>query len=109
MISVAPASSPSAEEQIEERGLAIAVERRGRLIGHDQLRRADQGAGGGNALLLADAEIGGRVARARGLRLEAQPRQQAHGLVLCRSLGATRRRRPGAKLNGSSTLSMTVP
>ena len=59
------------EQQVEEGGLAVAVERRGRLVGHDQLRRADQRAGGGNALLLADAQVGGRAA-ARQVRLEAE-------------------------------------
>ena len=47
------------EQQIEECGLAVAVERRGRLVGDDQLGRADQRAGGGDALLLADAQVGG--------------------------------------------------
>ena len=109
MIRVAPACARFREQQIEEGRLPVAVERRGRLVGHDQLRRADQRAGGGDALLLADAQVGGGVA-ARQVRLEAEPRQQAHGLVLGRSLG--RRplaRRLGAKLSGSSTLSITVP
>ena len=86
MIRVAPACAPSREQQIEERGLAVAVERRGRLVGHDQLRRADQRAGGGDALLLADAQVGGGAA-ARQVRLEAERVSRRTASSSARALG----------------------
>ena len=108
MISVAPASRRLGEQQIEEGRLAVAVERRGRLVGHDQLRRADQRAGGGDALLLADAQVGGgRSAHQVGSRPSRVSRRTASSSA--RALGGGALRRSGAKLSGSSTLSMTVP
>ena len=65
------------EQQIEERDLTVAVERRGRLVGDDQLRRADQRARGGDALLLADAEVRGR--RRRSMTVRSRPEPQAVG------------------------------
>jgi hypothetical protein len=44
------------EQQIEERALEPPIQRRGRLVRHHDLRRPDQGAGGGHALLLAYAQ-----------------------------------------------------
>jgi len=46
------------EEQIEEGRLAIAVKRRGRLVGDDEFRRANQRTRGSDPLLLADAKAG---------------------------------------------------
>jgi hypothetical protein len=48
------------EEQIEEGRLAIAVKRRGRLVGDDEFRRANQRTRGSDPLLLADAKAGSR-------------------------------------------------
>lgn len=47
------------EEQLEKRLAAVGVERRGRLVGDHQLRLADQRAGGGDPLLLADGQAVG--------------------------------------------------
>ena len=51
------------EQELQKRTLGVAVERRGRLVRDDDLRRADQCAGGGNALLLTDAQARGRHGR----------------------------------------------
>ena len=51
------------EQKVEEGGLAVGVQCRGGFVGDDYGRAADQGAGDGNALLLADAE-------GRGLRVQ---------------------------------------
>ena len=69
------------EQQIEEGELPVAVERRGRLVGDDQLRAADQRARRGDALLLADAEVRGREP-VRAPRVEARALQQPRGLIL---------------------------
>ena len=48
------------EKKIQERCLPPAVERRGRLVGDDDLGSTDQRPRRGDALLLADAEARGR-------------------------------------------------
>ncbi len=55
--------------------LAVAVERGGRLVGDDQLGRADERSGRGHALLLAHAEA--RGLRAVQRRLDAQTFEQS--------------------------------
>ena len=59
----------------------VAVQRRGGFVGDHQLRLADQGTGGGDALLLADGEFPGRTAGQRGI---AQPQvaEQGQGRAL---------------------------
>ena len=97
------------EQQIEEGQLPVAVERRGRLVGDDQLRAADQRARRGDALLLADAQARRRKAVELG-GVEPEAREQAQRLALGRAVAA----RPLAPLraqssSGSSTLSRIEP
>jgi hypothetical protein len=63
-------------EQGDEGVATVCIKRRGRLVRQDQPRLADQGAGGGDALLLADAEIGGALGPDR-TGVKAQPFQQS--------------------------------
>ena len=51
------------EKKFEERAFGIAIECRGRLVGDDDLRCADQRTRGGHALLLADAQARGSTRR----------------------------------------------
>ena len=44
------------EQQVDKSGLARGIEGRGRLVGDEDFRLADQRTGGGDALLLADRE-----------------------------------------------------
>src|SRR5690349_1801225 len=84
------------EEQIEEGGLSVAVERRSWFVGDDDLRRTDERASGGDALLLADAQVGGGGAT-RQTRLEAKSGQQPHGLGLARAVGGRTCPAPGGE------------
>ena len=96
------------EQQIEERLLTVAVERGGRLVGDDELRRADQRARRRYALLLADAEARRRLMcdqPCSSPRLSSKPPRLGMN-----ASGALRTLPPPAeKLNGSTTLSMTEP
>jgi hypothetical protein len=49
------------QQQVDEDLLAFGVERRGRLVGDQDFRAADQRARRGDALLLADREFAGRL------------------------------------------------
>ncbi len=85
------------EQQIEEGELPVAVERRGRLVGDDQLRPADQRARRGDALLLADAEVRGRSARKLGGVEPEALRAGARASSSAGPLRAARSRRPRRK------------
>ncbi|MNG89392.1 hypothetical protein D3C79_482570 [compost metagenome] len=69
------------EQQVDERFAGIGIQRRGRLVGNHKFGLADQCAGGGDPLLLADRQA---VGAAREQRRIAQPQvrqQRAGGLV----------------------------
>src|SRR5215218_6293190 len=63
------------EQQIEEVALPIMVEGRGRLVGHDDLRCADERTSGSDPLLLAHAEPGSLLGR-HPLGLKPEPREE---------------------------------
>ena len=93
---VAPRGLSLGKQKIEESRLAAAIERRRRLVGNDEFRPADQGARGGDALLLADAQTrGGRGLDAVGFEPERCEQPAASVRAVPRSLA--RARRPGAK------------
>jgi hypothetical protein len=81
-----PAVLDFCEEQIEEGRLAIAVKCRGRLVGNDELWRADQRASGSNPLLLADSQADSRVSP-RQARLQTEAPQEPHSLGRSRAVG----------------------
>jgi hypothetical protein len=74
------------QQQVDEGLLAFGIERRGRFVGDQDFRPADQRARGGDALLLADRQLAGRLVPEVGVEVEVA--QQAF------SLGARCRRRP---------------
>ncbi len=87
------------EQQLQKDFAAIRIQRRGRLVGDDQLRLADQCAGSGDALLLADGErIGTTLEHPRG---QSQMLQQARrrgirtAVALARTFGTQRRKMAG--------------
>ena len=96
------------EQKIEERLLAVAVERGGRLVGDDEFGRADQRARGGNALLLAHAQVRGGAAIDKG-GLDAEALQEPRRRGVAPPSASARFRRPAEKLSGSTTLSITEP
>ena len=73
-----------AAQQLDDLLLHRAVERRGRLVEHDDLRLQDHGAGDGDALPLAAGEFV-RIAVAHG-RVELHLVQRLHGAAV--ALGA---------------------
>jgi hypothetical protein len=71
--------------------LPTAVKRRGGLVGDDQLRTADQRPRRGDALLLADAEVG-RGVMGQLRRVETKALQETLRLVLRRTVARRPRR-----------------
>jgi hypothetical protein len=59
-----------AGEKVEEGRLPVGIERRGRLVGDHQFRRADQGARRRHPLLLADRQLGHRPPPKRLVEVE---------------------------------------
>src|SRR5690606_23455643 len=68
------------EQQLEEGLAGVVIQRRGGLVGDHQFRLADQRAGGGDPLLLADRQ--GIGAALQQLGLQAQVLQQLGGGVV---------------------------
>ena len=87
-----------AKEQLEKAVLAVGIQRRCRLVRDHQGRRADQRAGDGDALLLADAELDPHAPSASVGR-QAERREQPLGLLPCiaydAACGPARRRAGG--------------
>src|SRR5690606_12089270 len=87
------------KQQFEEGLAGVGVQRRGRFVGDHQLRLADQRAGGGDALLLADRQLVG----APGVQVgaEAEVLEQGGGrrghatMTLARACGAQGREAAG--------------
>ncbi|MNZ80420.1 hypothetical protein D3C78_990520 [compost metagenome] len=87
------------KQQFEEGLAGIGVQRRGRFVGDHQFRLADQRAGGGDALLLADRQLVGTPGVQLGA--EAEVLEQGGGrrghaaMALARALGAQGREAAG--------------
>ena len=92
------------EKELQERSLGVAVERRRRLVGDDDLRRADQCAGGGDALLLADAQARGSYG-VDHRAIEAEACSSRTATSSSEPSDSVRSRRVREKRSGSSTLS----
>ena len=74
------------EEQLDEGGSVVGIQGRGGFVGDHQRRRADQRPGGGDPLLLADAEgVNGAMQR---LIRQLQLSQQAARLLFRASFQA---------------------
>jgi len=54
-----PGAGALLQQQFDEILPPVGIQSGGRLVGENQIRPADQGAGGGNPLLLADRQFGG--------------------------------------------------
>jgi hypothetical protein len=100
-----------AQQQVDEDLLSLGIERRGRLVGDQDLGAADQRPRGGDALLLADAEFRRRPVPERRVEVElgeqgcsrgawgsGAARTLAAGLRRCRA--AARCRVPKARAAG---------
>ena len=80
--------------ELEDGEAGVGVEVAGRLVGKDQPRGVDEGAGDGDALLLAAGELGGAVLLAFG---QADERERFAGAAL--ALGAESTREPEGHLD----------
>ena len=72
-------------DEVAHEGRELGVEGAGGLVEVDDLRVHAEGAGDGDALLLAAGELVGDLG---GVLLEAQAAQELHGLLLDLGLGA---------------------
>ena len=110
MIRVAPAARTSANSRSRNAAWRLRSSAEVGSSATISSGRADQRAGGGDALLLADAQVRRReparqrAARGRAASSRRTASSSARTLARSRARGAC-----GAKLSGSSTLSMTVP
>ena len=106
MMIVSPSCRFKSRKQADDLGAGVGVEVAGRLVGEQDARAIDQGAGDGGALHLA----AGQLAR---LVLQAMPQadavEQLRGLLLQRPAFAGTSRAPtGAIICGISTFSSVL-